>query len=469
MVRSNLVEDSWTTFGIDLHVELRGPLRRRALEGALRAAIADGRLPAGTSLPSTRSLAADLGMARNTVVDAYEQLTAEGWLEARRGSGTTVADRPRAAAGVAAMASERPPQWRHDLRPGGPDLSSFPRSAWLAAGRRALSYAPNADLGYGDPRGTRRLREALAEYLGRARGVRTHPSRIVICSGFTQAFGLLCQVLGERGATRLAVECYALPQLRQIATRADLDVVTVGVDEQGADVASAGRSAAAAVITPAHQFPLGTVLSPTRRRAALAWARREGAVIVEDDYDGEFRYDREPLGALQGLDPERVIYAGTASKTLAPALRLAWLALPAELVQPVAEAKLRADRHTAVIEQLTLAEFIRSGAYDRHIRRRRLAYRQRRDHLVDALGSRRVEGISAGLHVVVNLPHGLSEAGAVTAAGGRGLALQGLDAYRAGLATRPPALVVGYAAPPDHGYRAAITLLRHVVDTSGAS
>jgi GntR family transcriptional regulator/MocR family aminotransferase len=464
-----MMKDSWATFGIDLHVELRGPLRKRALEGALREAIADGRLPAGTSLPSSRSLAIDLGMARNTVVDAYEQLTAEGWLEARRGSGTTVADRPAAAAGAGAVTAERPPQWRHDLRPGGPDLSSFPRSAWLAASRRVLSYAPNADFGYGDPRGTRQLREALAGYLGRVRGVRTHPSRVVICSGFTQAFGLLCQVLRERGASTLAVECYALPELRQIAARMDLDVVTVPVDDQGADVTSAGSSAEAAVITPAHQFPLGTVLSPNRRRAAMAWAQKERAVIVEDDYDGEFRYDREPLGALQGLDAERVAYVGTASKTLAPALRLAWLALPAELVQPVAEAKLLADRHTAVIEQLTLAEFIRSGAYDRHVRRRRLAYRQRRDHLVEALGTRRVEGISAGLHALVELPAGMTEPEAVAAAGARGLALEGLDVYRTGPATRAPAVVVGYANPPDHAYRAAVALLREVVGAPNTS
>jgi GntR family transcriptional regulator/MocR family aminotransferase len=434
----------------------------------LREAIADGRLRAGTRLPSSRSLAGELGVARNTVVDAYGQLTAEGWLDARRGSGTAVADRPAEAVGVAAVTSDRPRQWRYDLRPGGPDLSSFPRSAWLAASRRVLSYAPNADFGYGDAQGTRQLREALAGYLGRVRGVRTHPSRVVICTGFTQAIGLLCQVLREGGAATLAIECYALPELRQIATRRDLDVVTVPVDEQGADLASAG-AAEAAVITPAHQFPLGAVLSSNRRRAALAWARRESALIVEDDYDGEFRYDREPLGALQGLDAERVVYVGTASKTLAPALRLAWLALPSELVQPVVEAKLLADRHTAVIEQLTLAEFIRSGAYDRHVRRRRLAYRQRRDHLVDSLGTSRVEGISAGLHALVDLPAGMTEAEAVATAGARGLALEGLDAYRTGQATRAPAVVVGYATPPDHAYRAAVTLLRDVVATPNAS
>lgn len=464
MIRSNLVKDSWTTFGMDLHVELRGPRRKRALEEALREAIADGRLPAGTRLPSSRSLAADLGVARNTVVDAYDQLTAEGWLAARRGSGTTVADRPAASDGAVTVTSDHPRQWRYDLRPGGPDLSSFPRSAWLAASRRALSHAPNADLGYGDPRGTRQLREALAGYLGRARGVRAHASRVVICTGFTQAFGLVCRVLRDRGATSLAVEPYALPELPRIAAGAGLDTVPVPIDGEGADLASAG-AADVAVLTPAHQFPLGMVLSPARRRAALAWASARGAVTVEDDYDGEFRYDREPLGALQGLDPDHVVYVGTASKTLAPALRLAWAVLPTELVQPVADAKFLVDRHTTILEQLTLAEFIRTGAYDRHVRQRRLAYRRRRDHLVGSLGATRVEGISAGLHALVALPGGVTEDDVVAAAAARGLALEGLDAYRIGPAARSPALVVGYATPPDHAYRKAITLLREVVAT----
>ena len=482
---------SWSTFGVDLHLELEGPGRRRALERALREAVADGRLAPGTRLPSSRTLAADVGVARNTVVDAYGQLTAEGWLLARPGSGTTVAERPVAlarepgnsapAAGTPAPnpahtpAHTPPPTpaaWPYDLRPGGPDLSSFPRSAWLAASRRAWSAAPDSVLGYGDPRGSAVLREALAGYLGRARGVRTDPARIVVCAGFTQAFGVLCGALRERGATTVAVECYGLPELRAIAARAGLGAVTVPVDEEGADLAPADGAgpageADAAVLTPAHQFPLGTVLSPGRRHAAVAWARAHGAVLVEDDYDGEFRYDREPLGALQALDPEHVVYAGTASKTLAPGIRLAWLALPPALVEPVAHAKLLADRHTPVPDQLTLAELIRSGAYDRHVRRRRLAYRRRRDRLMGALAPGTVQGVSAGLHALIGLPPGATEADIVAAAAARGLALEGLDAYRAGGGARPPALVVGYATPADHAYRAALTLLEDVLG-SGA-
>lgn len=196
---------------------------------------------------------------------------------------------------------------------------------------------------------------------------------------------------------------------------------------------------------------------------ALAWARRHGALIIEDDYDGEFRYDRAPLGSLQGLDPDRVVYAGTASKTLAPGLRLAWLALPTGLVQPVVDAKLLADRHTAVVEQLTLAELITSGAYDRHVRRRRLAYRHRRDQLLEAVAPQQVEGISAGLHAVLRLPAGITEEEALGAAAARGLALEGLETYRAGPATRPPAVVVGYATPPDHAYRSALARLVKVL------
>jgi len=448
----------WATSGFDLHVELHGTGRRRALEEALREAIADGRLPAGTRLPSSRSLAADLGVARNTVADAYDQLAAEGWLEARRGSGTSVGPRPPGAVAAGLTSAETRPTWRYDLRPGVPDLASFPRAAWLSASRRAWASVPDVDLGYGDPRGTRQLREALASYLGRARGVRTDPSRIVVCSGFGQAVELVCRALVERGATSVAFEGYGLPDLRRIAAGCGLEVAAVPVDDEGAELARAG-GADAAVLTPAHQYPLGSVMTPRRRHEALAWAAVHGAVIVEDDYDGEFRYDREPLGALQGLDPERVVYAGTASKTLAPGLRLAWLALPADLVEPVAETRRLTDRHSAVLEQLTLAEFINSGAYDRHVRRRRGAYRRRRDRLVGVLPAGTVEGISAGLHALVGLPAPLTEAEAIGAAAREGLGLFGLDSYRGEVAGRPPALVVGYATPPDHAYEGALAAL----------
>lgn len=456
------MDNSRATFGIDLHLDVSGSRRKRALEEALRQAIAQGRLRSGTRLPSSRSLAADLGLARNTVVDVYAQLTAEGWLAARHGSGTKVADRPLASEVSAVMIADAPGSWSHDFRVGWPDLSSFPRSAWLDASRRAWSSAPDAELGYGDPRGTRALREEVTGYLGRARGVRTDASRIVICSGFTQAVGLLCRALHERGATALAVESYGLPETRQIANDAHLAVETMPIDENGALVSSAG-AANAAMITPAHQFPLGMAMSPERRHDALGWARSRDALIIEDDYDGEFRYDREPVGALQGLDPDHVVYLGTTSKTLAPGLRLAWMILPGDLVEPVARAKRLADRFAPALDQLTLAEFIRSGAYDRHVRRRRLAYRHRRDRLVGALAAAQVEGISAGLQAVVGLPAGVTEAEAIASADESGIALEGLDIYRVGPAAHPPALVVGFATPPEHAYAAAISGLGKVL------
>ncbi len=260
---------------------------------------------------------------------------------------------------------------QYDLRPGSPDLSAFPRAGWLSAARKALSAAPSHALGYGDPRGLPELRAVLAGYLARARGVRASPDRIVVCSGFTQGLALLCQVLPGAGVTRIAVEEYGLPGPARTLAASGLAPVMLGVDDGGA-ILDPAPGAEAMLLTPAHQFPLGSVLSPRRRADAARWAAGTGGLVIEDDYDGEFRYDRQPVGALQALAPEHVVYAGTASKTLAPGLRLGWLVLPARLVDAVADAKARADAHTSSLEQLTLAEFITSGAYDRHVRRARL-------------------------------------------------------------------------------------------------
>ncbi len=452
------MESTWATSGLDLHLDLDAGRPRRSLEEALRRDVAEGRLASGTRLPSSRALAADLGLARNTVAEAYAQLVAEGWLVARQGSGTTVAERPESRPLVGDAMIEPAKAWRYDLRPGSPDVSSFPRRDWLAASRRALGDAPDAAFGYGDPRGTLELRAAVAAYLSRSRGLRADPSHIVVCSGFSQAFGLLCHALAARGDSTLGVESYGLP-LGDRAAAAGLALQPLPVDGEGVNPRDFA-GAAAVVVTPAHQFPLGVVLSPRRRADVLAWARANRGIVVEDDYDGEFRYDRDPVGALQGLDPEHVVYAGTASKTLAPALRLAWLVLPSRLLDPVVAAKDLADRHSEVPGQLTLAELINGGQYDRHVRRRRHAYRHRRDRLVRAVAQAdprcRIEGISAGLHALVNLPPGTGESEAVAAAAGRSLALAGLDAYRLGPVDRAPALVVGYATPPDHAYSTAV-------------
>jgi len=461
------VEKTWAISGVDLHVDLRGYRVRAGLESALREAVQAGRLAPGTRLPSSRTLAIDLGIARNTIAEAYAQLIAEGWLTARQGSGTRVAAAAAFSPAPAAGTGPSPRTTgtaggRYDLRAGIPDLSAFPRAGWLSAARTALSGVPGQALGYGDPRGLPELRTALAGYLARARGVRADPERLVVCSGFTQGLALLGQVLPGFGVGRIAVEEYGQPGPVQALAAAGLAPVLLRVDEEGA-VLGDGPEAEAMLLTPAHQFPLGSVLSPRRRADAARWAVDGGGLIIEDDYDGEFRYDRQPVGALQALAPEHVIYAGTASKTLAPGLRLGWLVLPARLVDAVASAKAQADAQTSSFEQLTLAEFITSGAYDRHIRRTRLVYRRRRDRLIAALARHapavRVAGIAAGLHAVAQLAPGQPEDQVIARAAARGVAVEGLGEYALRGHDRGPGLVIGYAAPHDHAYTTALARL----------
>jgi len=462
------MSDPWATFGADLHLDLRGAGVRAALERTLRDAVRTGRLRAGSRLPSSRSLARDLGVARNTVADAYGQLVAEGWFTARQGSGTRVADRP-----APGTPSPPPPvpvlrAVTHDLRPGTPDLSTFPRAAWLSAAKRALAAAPNDAFGYGDPRGRIELRTALAEYLARARGVRATPECILVCSGYVQGLALLSTALRETGIGTLAVESLGLDLHRDVVTATGVRTVPLPVDERGGRTDLLPTVATRAVLlTPAHQFPTGVPLHPERRAAAVDWARAAGGVIIEDDYDGEFRYDRQPVGALQDLDPDHVVYTGTASKSLAPGLRLAWMVLPPALLDPVVTAKSVADGQTGVLEQLTLAELIRSGAYDRHVRRARARYRSRRDRLVAALAKRaprvRVTGIAAGLHALLELPPGAPSEQAVVAraASRHGLALAGLHQFRYAPAPpdAPSSLIVGYGTPLDHGFTGALDVL----------
>jgi GntR family transcriptional regulator / MocR family aminotransferase len=439
----------WAISGLDLHVDPGSARLRAGLEEALRAAVRDGQLPPGTRLPSSRSLAADLGVARNTVAAAYGQLVAEGWLAARPGAGTHVAH----AAAVEAFrpAEDEPRQPRFDLRAGSPDVASFPRSAWLAAARRALLDARADAFGYSDPRGRIELRRALAIYLGRARGVRADPECIVVCSGFAQGLTALCRVLeGE-----IALEAFGHQRHRETVVANGLAASALPVDEHGAAIDTLSRQAAA-VLTPAHQFPLGPVLAAARRTAAVDWARETGGLIVEDDYDGEFRYDRQPVGAMQALAPDQVVYAGTASKSLAPGLHLGWLVVPRRLVPDVARA-VQFGGGPSALDQLTLAELIDSNVYDRHIRRARLAYKRRRDQLVAALGP--LSGIAAGLHAVLQLGD-VGEDEVVNRARDRGVVVDGLASYAAPGHARGPSLVVGYGTPPEHAYSTAVARLR---------
>ncbi|WP_328746487.1 PLP-dependent aminotransferase family protein [Streptomyces sp. NBC_00285] len=480
---------SWVNYaeriGSDLHLELSAPgSRRAALIRALREAVRSGRLAPGTRLPPYRSLAVDLGVARNTVADAYAELVAEGWLTARQGSGTRVAERteplrtavsaPRrtSAPRKAPPPPKAPPRARgprHDLRQGTPDASAFPRAAWLASYRRALHRAPNEVFGPGDPAGRPELRAALAEYLARARGVRTEPERIVVCSGFAHALRLLFGGGGPAGQAGqilrgpLAVEAYGLPFHRELLAAAGVRTVPLPLDEHGARVDRLGRERAV-LLTPAHQFPTGGPLHAERRAAVVDWARARGGVVLEDDYDGEFRYDRKPVGALQSLDPERVILIGSVSKSLSPAVRLGWMVLPERYVGDVLAAKGEREGWASIPDQLALADLIASGAYDRHVRRMRQRYRGRRDRLVAALAEHaphiQAGGVAAGLHAVLRLPPG-TERSAVKAAVWQGVALDGLAEFRHPDTDMPArdGLVVGYATPSEHAYGAALEAL----------
>jgi len=464
------VPGSWTNSDLLLAPVPGAGGRRRGLEQALREAIRDGRLAVGERLPATRVLARDLGVSRGTVVEVYEQLIAEGYLSARQGSGTQVA---RTA--VVPAPSEPEPVTaaapRYSFHPGMPDVTSFPADQWARALRRALRGVRPERLGYGDPRGAPELRYVLASYLGRARGVVSSPELVVTCAGFLRGLDLLCSALRAQGARRIAMENPTIPQHRQVAAAAGLEVLPLEVDEHGARVDQLEEMRADAVlVTPAHQFPLGSTLAPERRAALVEWARRADAYVIEDDYDGEFRYDRQPVGALQALDPERVVYAGTASKTLAPGLRMAWLALPPSLLDPLLGIKRLGERQLPFTEELALAELIEVGDWDRHRRRMRGRYRARRDRLIEMLAERapgtRALGISAGLHAVVQMPsRGSSERQVLARASERSVGVFALGGFWHEPRRRPQALVVGYGSPPEHRFAAALRALGDVLSS----
>ena len=476
------MSESWPSFGVDLHLDLDVAGGRRAgLERALRAAVQSGRLVPGTRLPATRTLAAELGMSRGTVRAAYDQLLAEGYLTARQGSGTAVTRLPGGEAGLPAQPPNiAPTRPRHDLRPGSPDASSFPAAAWLRCARRALGNAPPDAYAYGDPRGRIELRTVLADYLGRARGVVARPGLIVITNGYAQALALLSRVLCDGGQVNIAMEDPGVARHRDVVHRNGPTVVPLPVDQRGARTEllyDPGFPEVNAVeVTPAHQYPTGGTLPPTRRRALTSWARSASGLIIENDYDGEFRYDRQPVGAIQGTAPKHVAYVGSVSKTLSPALRLGWMVLPPHLLAPVAEAKFQEDRHTETIGQLTLADFIASHAYDRHIRASRLRYQRRRDLLIARIQPRgdtspssfTVRGIAAGLHVLLSLPaSGPTEHDIFEAAAAHGLALGRLaDRWHTPRNDHPQGVIVGYGTPSEHAYPAALDTLAHVLNST---
>jgi len=445
--------------------DARTPLHRQ-IETSLRDSIRAGRLPRGSSLPPSRVLAADLGVSRGVVVEAYQQLISEGYLASRTGGYTQVAAGPSPARAGLQLARKAPP--RIDLSYGRADVSSFPRAAWLRAVRGALASAPNDLFGYLAGSGVPQLRTAIADYLNRVRGTLAHPDQIVISTGYAQGIALLVGVLAATGAKRLALEDPssgddALPAARA----AGLEVVGVPVDGDGIRVDILRETNADAVIlTPSHQWPTGSVLSARNRAAVLRWAAERDAVVIEDDYDAEYRYDRTPVGALQGLAPHRVVYAGSASKTLAPGLRLGWLVLPGHLAEPMAAAKIAADRGSPALEQLALADLITRGEFDRHLRRMRPVYRRRRDALLTALARRLPDlepvGVSAGLHLVTWLPPHLDEATVVDAAARAGVGIDGVTPYRISH-HGPGGLIFGYAAVNEQAIAEGIDILARVI------
>ena len=473
---------AWDTF-LELGDGRHGPLHAR-LSSALRDAIRGGRLPPGSALPPSRALAEDLGCSRWVVTEAYAQLAAEGYVDARVGSGTRV--RPLApVAGAHAGPSgsppvtraarrpppETPPDWvpRIDLAPGVPDLRAFPLGRWVSALRSVASTLPYTELGYPDPSGHPRLRHVLAEYLTRVRGALVDPADVTVCRGVADGTARVCQALRAAGTGAVAVEDPGWHRLREAAASAGLRLSPTRVDEHGLRVGDLDPAVRAVIVSPTHQFPTGVVLSAERRGALLDWARRVDGVILEDDYDAEFRYDRRPVGTMQGTDRSRVVLLGSLSKTLSPALGIGWVVAP-----PAWSERLRAPtgRVTwpSTLDQLAFAAFLQAGSYDRHLRAARARYRLRRDRLVRALAERlpdaRLLGVAAGLHLLVRFDGTVDCAEVVSRAAAGGLRVASLDTYRCRDDAIGPGLVLGYANLADGQLDEAVALLAATVAES---
>lgn len=453
----------WTSSSAELLIPLdRGsaePLGRQ-LERWFREAIRAGRLRRGERLPSSRQLAETLGVSRGLVVQCFDQLHAEGYLSTRAGSATRVAGaaQPPAPTAPTPSPATRPAV---DFVPGLPDLARFPREHWAWALGQAVRDAPSAALGYTSV-GPLEFREVLAGYLNRVRGAAADPARIVTCTGFAQGLVLALRALADRGVRRIGLEDPGYERIAVVAAAAaGVEVVPIPVDDQGVVVeALAPSGVQAVVLTPAHQWPTGVVLSPERRRALVGWAASVSGWIVEDDYDAEFRYGHAPVGVVQGLCPDRVLLLGTVSKSLAPALRIGWLVCPGGMAADVGVLKDGADRGSPVLEQLALARLIESGRFDRHVRQMRTIYLSRRNALVEALGRHapdvRVSGLAAGLHVVAHLPTGLRESSVIAAAAERGVGLSGMSRQRSDGSEDPGQLVLGFGTLNEQAIREGV-------------
>ena len=326
-------------------------------------------------------------VSRGVVVDSYAQLAAEGYLSARRGSGTRVAFLPEAAGPPVRRQLRPPAQFRYDLRPGQADFHAFPRDRWKAALARALRELPDTRLTYPDSRGVPELRNAVAEYLARVRGVVVEPEHVIVCCSASHALTVLWRALRHQGARRAAVEDPGWTAQRRTVEQAGLEAIPVRVDTEGLVISElAAADVDAVVLTPAHHYPTGVVMTAERRGALIAWARQRRALIVEDDYDVEYRFGRDPVASLQGLAPDLVTFVGTTSKTLAPALRLAWMVPPAHLIDDIADELDVTGAAPPTLDQIAMASFMQDAGLERHLRSMRRRYRAKRDVFIDALG-----------------------------------------------------------------------------------
>ena len=442
------------------------------IERQLRDVIRRGVLRPGSKVPSTRDLALALGISRPLVMEAYAQLAAEGYLALRQGAAPRVADTaPRQDARTLPPEIFTTAVYRYDFRPGIPDLSTCPAARWVKAVDSALKAMVPDDFGYRQRFGVWPLRQALADYLGRVRGVSADPRQILIVGGFEQAKTFVARALARRGVERLAVEDPGYAD-RDVWRQAGLTLRPIPVDEDGIDVTALAASGAQAVLlTPAHQFPTGGVMSGARRLALAAWLRDNNAVALEDDYDAEFRYDRAPVGALQGLAPDHVIYVGTTSKTLAPALRLGWMVVPPDLLSEMETELLRLDYGRSRIDQFALAQFLRTGDYDRHLRKMRMIYRDRREVLLAAIRADLpevdVRGISAGLHATAHFSRRLNEAAIVDRAAKRGMGVAFMRRHYLDAAPEESTLLLSYANMPEAILRTAFRTLVSLLDDQG--
>ena len=454
--------------------EQAAPLRDQIAE-QIRAAIRDGRLRMGVRLPATRRLAVDLGVSRGVVVEAYGELVHQGFIVAAGRALPRVAPLPAVARTSAGPAPDLPAiapprlSYRFDLAPEVPDMGLFPRHEWLRALRHVLETAPDQALDYGDPRGARELREALADYLGRARGVVTDPDCIVICQGSIQAIDLACRTLAATGGTRrMAVEDPCADGIRHACHYAGLTMVPTRVDGHGVRVHELIRASPdAVIISPAHQFPTGAALQPVRRRNLLRWAAAEGVALIEDDYDAEFSYDGRPAAALQGAAPDSVIYVGTVSKALAPAIRLGWAVFPSRLVGVAAELKAALDGGSPAVEQLALAYMIGRSVYENHVRRVREEYGRRRAAALQAFARRLpaspVTGAGGGLHFALALGAPVDRADVEARADARRIRLRAMESFLARRPEHASTLLIGYGRLPVAAAQPAVEALADLI------